>query len=396
MNESDFRYVDAPTPALDDEGYTGVAWVKQSSKDVFFQLFDPEGEAVLAEPINVSRSPDVFSWLPRILIASADPREVHVLWQEIVFSGGSHGGETFYARSTDGGRTFGDPLNLSNTPAGAAKGRLTREIWDNGSLDLAMGPGGELYAAWSEYEGTLWLSRSVDGGESFSDPVPVAQRGAREPARGPSLTVGPEGAVHLVWTVGEDRAADLRFATSLDGGRSFGEPRVILESGGHSDAPKIAAAPDGTLHLVYGESPDGPRGTSRVLYARSRDGGRTFEQPREISDPARLDVEADGFPALALAGASDVYVLWELFPRAGRRPEGLGFTVSTDGGETFSAPAPVPGTSGPDLGFNGSLQGLLQNKLAANEAGALAVVNSTFLQGEESRVRLLLGRPEER
>jgi hypothetical protein len=34
---------------------------------------------------------------------------VYVLWQEIVFSGGSHGGEIFFARSRDGGQTWSAP-----------------------------------------------------------------------------------------------------------------------------------------------------------------------------------------------------------------------------------------------------------------------------------------------
>src|ERR671939_82717 len=85
------------------------------------------------EPVNVSRSPHTFSWLPRIAVSSADPRRVLVLWQEIIFSGGSHGGDILLARSEDGGRSFAPPLNLSNSRAGDGKGRLTRERWHNRS-----------------------------------------------------------------------------------------------------------------------------------------------------------------------------------------------------------------------------------------------------------------------
>jgi hypothetical protein len=92
-------------------------------------------------------------------------------------------------RSIDGGKSFSEPLNLSNSMAGDGKGRLTRERWDNGSLDLAMGPEGNLYAAWTDYEGRLWSSRSSDQA-SFSKPLLIAGGGA-EPARGPSLAVDP-------------------------------------------------------------------------------------------------------------------------------------------------------------------------------------------------------------
>jgi hypothetical protein len=109
-----------------------------------------------------------------MVIASSDASHVYVLWQEIVFSGGTHGGEIFFARSTNGGKTFSDAINLSNTIAGDGKGRITSRYWHNGSLDLAMGPQGDLYAAWTEYEGNLWFSRSTDQGDSFSDPLRIA------------------------------------------------------------------------------------------------------------------------------------------------------------------------------------------------------------------------------
>ncbi len=202
MNESAFYYVDDPTVAINEQGFVGVAWADQSRQDIFFQIYEPDGKKRFEKPVNVSGSPRIFSWLPRMVIASSDASDVYILWQEIVFSGGSHGGEIFFARSTDGGKTFSNPLNLSNSTAGDGKGRLTRRRWHTGSLDLAMGPEGDLYAAWTEYEGKLWFSRSADGGEAFSHPLRIAVGHDAEPARGPSLSVGAVGTFYLAWTVG--------------------------------------------------------------------------------------------------------------------------------------------------------------------------------------------------
>jgi len=392
MNESEFHFVDDPTVAINERGFVAVAWADHSRKDIFVQIYGPDGQKRLEAPVNVSRSPRIFSWLPRMLITSTDAIEVFILWQEIVFSGGSHGGEIFFARSTDSGKTFSDPLNLSNDIAGSGKGRLTRRDWHNGSLDLAMGPGGDLYAAWTEYEGTLWLSRSTDRGGSFSRPVRVAGGGDAKPARGPSLAVAPRGEVYLAWTVGEDRAADIRVAGSADRGRSFGEPRVVVESDGHADAPKIVVDGKGTVHLVYAESPAGPFDRYRIRYTRSADGGRTFEAPREISSPQTEQVESVNFPALSVDGRDTLYVLWELFPSRGNYPQGLGFTSSRDAGRTFAPPTVVPGSVDRALGGNGSQQGLLMRKLAVNGAGAIAVVNSTFARNEKSHVWLVRGQ----
>ena len=251
MNDSEFRYIDDPTVAINEQGFVAVAWADQSRQDIFFQIYEPDGKRRFEEPVNVSGSPHIFSWLPRMVIGPNDAHDVYILWQEIVFSGDTHGGEIYFVRSTDGGKTFSDLLNLSNSIAGDGKGRISRRRWHNGSLDLVMGPEGDLYAAWTEYEGNLWFSRSADGGETFSHPLRVAGGHDAEPARGPSLAVDAESTVYLAWTVGEDKAADIRFAKSVDHGRSFDEPQIVIESSGHSDAPKIAVDSKGTVHLVY-------------------------------------------------------------------------------------------------------------------------------------------------
>ncbi|MDX1630503.1 MAG: sialidase family protein [Thermoanaerobaculia bacterium] len=391
MNESRFLYVDDPTVASNGDGSVGVVWADQARRDLFFQRFGPDGDPLFEKPTNVSRSPRVFSWLPRAVMTSGNPGEVYVLWQEIVFSGGTHGGEAFFARSTDGGRSFERPRNLSRSKAGDGKGRLTERRWHNGSLDLVRGPGGELYAAWTEYEGTLWLSRSTNEGRNFSSPLAVTGSGDSLPARGPSLAVAPDGTLFLAWTVGENREADIRWATSRDRGRSFGEIRIAYASDSHSDAPKIAADEGGTIHLVFDESESGPFGRSRVLYTRlDRDASR-FERPRRISGGGSGDPGGAAFPALDFGPAGTLFALWEHYPAGARRPRGLGYALSRDGGASFSPPSVIPGTLDPDLGVNGSQQGLLSRKLAVDDR-EIAVVNSTFREGEESRVWLYRGK----
>lgn len=391
MNESEFHYVDDPTVAINEEGVVAVAWVNQSRKDIFFQVHALDGKKRFEQPVNVSRTPKIFSWLPRMVMTSDDPSTVYLLWQEIVFSGGTHGGEIFFARSIDGGKTFDDPLNLSNSIAGDGKGRLTPRYWHNGSLDLALGPQRTLYAAWTEYEGALWLSRSTDGGESFSKPLRIAGGVGAAPARGPSLAVAADKTVYLAWTVGEDRAADIHVAKSGDAGRSFGAPRAAFQSAGHADAPKIAVDSKATVHIVYAESPAGPFERYHIRYTRSRDGARTFDKPREISSPLPREFESTNFPALSVDAEDNLYVLWELFPDRRDWPRGLGFTVSTDAGRTFAPPLIVPRSADLALGYNGSRQGLLMRKLAVNAAGAIAVVNSTLKRGESSHVWLFRG-----
>jgi hypothetical protein len=377
QNESRYDYVDDPSVAMADDGTLTVVWVDQARKDVFFRRIGS------SEALNVSRSPDTFSWLPRIALAPANPRRIFILWQEIIFSGGSHGGDILFSRSEDGGVTFSQPLNLSNSTAGDGKGRISRDVWHNGSLDLAAGADGMLYAAWTEYEGALWVARSRDGGKSFS---PLSRIDDTRPARAPSLAIAPDGAVYLAWTVGEDDGADIRVARSTDAGASFRAPVLVQRSKGYSDAPKLAVDRAGTVHLAYAESSGGPFERYRVLYTRSTDGGQTFGPPKTISA-----VNA-AFPSLSLDASDNLYVAWELFDDHRRRPRGLGFAVSRDLGRTFTAPALVPESADRAGGRNGSHQGLLMRKLAVNRDGAIAIVNSSLKDNESSRVWLIRGQ----
>ena len=396
QNESQYDYVDDPTVALDAHGAAAVAWVDQRRKDVFFQVYERNGKPRHKQPVNVSRSPEVFSWLPRLVLSPGHPSEVYVLWQEIVFSGGSHGGEIFFARSRDGGASFSQPINLSNSIGGDGKGRINKDIWHNGSLDLAIGRDGALYAAWTEYDGPLWFSRSNGRGESFSKPMRIAGGGKAEAARAPALAVGPDNSVYLAWTVGEEDGADIRLAKSSDGGRTFGQPTIVAMTKGYSDAPKLAVDRKGTVHVVHGESSGGPFDRYHVRYTRSHDGARTFEPGREISRPHPERIESEAFPALSLDEQDNAYVLWEIYPERHEHPRGLAIAYSRDGGQTFSAPAIVPGSNDPAGGLNGSHQGLLMRKLGVKRAGDIAVVNSSLKHNEKSRVWLMRGQLRQR
>ncbi len=178
------------------------------------------------------------------------------------------------------------------------------------------------------------------------------------PARGPSVAVHGQK-VFVTWTVGEDESADIHLSRSFDGGRSFEPPRVVVETDGHSDAPKIMVDSAGMLHLVFAESPTGLFERYHIRYMRSGNGGQTFQGLRTIPNPHPRQFESGSFPSLGVAGNERVYVLWELFPDRKSRSRALGFTYSNDGGRSFAPPALIPDIANPALGENGSRQGML-------------------------------------
>lgn len=374
QNDSRYDYVDDAGVAFAHDGGLALAWVDQKSKDVWLRRMAASGRA--GAPVNVSRSPSTFSWLPRIAADPSRPGRLCVLWQEIIFSGGSHGGDILFACAGDGGTAFSTPRNLSDSAGGDGKGRLDRRTWSNGSLDLAIGADGTVFAAWTEYHGALWLSRSADGGASFSKPRRIAGDNKR-PARAPALAVGPGRTVHLAWTVGEDPHAAIRVARSIDKGASFGAPLLVGGGDGAADAPRLAAGGGGSLHLAYAQG-------GAVRYTRAAPGAG-FDPVRTLSSPGAA------YPALAGDGRSTLVVAWENMDKAGRA-QALGIAVSRDAGRRFSAPETVPGSAAPPGGSSGSQQGLLGAKLAVGRDGRIALVNSSLVPGQRSRVWLMRTR----
>lgn len=394
QNESRYDYVDDPAVAIDAQGGIAVTYVDEARKDVFFQRFAADGRGQLAAPVNVSRNPASFSWLPRVLLAQDDPRKVFVLWQEILFGGGSHGGDIFFARSEDGGNSFFPALNLTMAASGMGKGRINRDIWHNGSLDLALAADGTLYAAWTEYHGGLWLARSTDGGARFTQPQRIAGGDGEKPARAPSLAAGKDGVLYLAWTTGDDDGADIHVARSTDGGLHVEQPLLVAPSSSYSDAPRLAMDDAGILHLVYAESRKGPFDRYRIYYTRSTDGARSFDTPRDISQPLPGKAVSAAFPEIAVDGGGSVFVLWESYDDARDRPRGLGMVLSRDGGRNFGPPMTVPGSIDPGGGFNGSYQGLLMKKLAVSRTGSVSIANSALVQDRSSRVWIMRAERE--
>lgn len=376
QNDSRYDYVDDATVAFGPGGGLLLAWVEQRSKDVWLRPATAQGRA--GPPVNVSRSPATFSWLPRILVDPRRAGHVYLLWQEIIFSGGAHGGDILFARSRDGGKSFSPPLNLSRSRGGDGKGRLSRSIWSNGSLDLVAGNDGGLVAAWTEYDGALWIARSADAGAGFSMPRRIAGDDA-QPARAPTLAAGPGATVWLAWTVGEDPAARIRVARSPDGGASFGA--LLLAGGaGRADAPSLAVDGEGKLHLAY--ALHAPGREPQVRYTALGAGG--FAPARAVSPPGAA------YPMLVGDSRNGLVLAWENLGPS-ERPLSLGLAFSRDAGRSFSKPATVPGSGAPAGGSNGSQQGLLGRKLAIDGAGRVVLVNSSLVPGQGSRVWLMRG-----
>ena len=170
------------------------------------------------------------------------------------------------------------------------------------------------------------------------------------------------------WTLREEVRQGLEYywdivirpyvASSTDGGQSFSEPVNLaedlwLEEGneGVKTPPHALAGTDGTVYVVFGEeSWAGPRDDpgddappASIYLAVSRDGGGTYESSSIYTEPA-----PDGtsyawiWPARGAVDhrSGNLYVVWEQLSNAGQ-PVSISMIRSTDGGRTWSDPTAV-------------------------------------------------------
>jgi len=131
--------------------------------------------------------------------------------------------------------------------------------------------------------------RSTDHGATFSTPVQVNSQGMVEfkmGERGPKLTVGRDGGIHVVWVDcwAPGVATFVRYARSRDEGRSF-EPLQTVSSMNGVDGVTMAA--DGTghvlvfWHVAHPPQRDIPQATW-LHVARSADNGLTFAADEHV------------------------------------------------------------------------------------------------------------------
>ncbi len=205
------------------------------------------------------------------------------------------------SRSSDGGRTFSDPVVLSD-PHRERVGAASPVVDANGELVVMYQDFKDDRRDFEFLEGPPWaqpfalvLTRSRDGGRTFSPGVEVDA--GLVPTRRflvflpefPSLAAGREGSLYAAWADGRNGDEDVFLRRSDDKGRTWSEPRRIndnrLGDGTSQYLPRVSVAPGGRVDVLYLDrrgDPDQDVMTDAYL-ATSSDGGRSFASTRMSS-----------------------------------------------------------------------------------------------------------------
>jgi hypothetical protein len=264
---------------------------------------------------------------------------------------------------------------------------------DQAPPDVAVGPDGTVYVAYlvqTPVEGRrfpasgLRVARSADGARSFAPPVrPHEDVGFPTSHHFHDLAVGTDGTIYVAWldgsaqdryeaehpqpTAGDPHAhspdgpgTEVRVARSTDGGRTFAPAVVVAQHTCQCCRTALATGAGGTVYVAWRHLyEDGAGAAIRDLaVARSTDGGATFSAPAPVhADGWRLDGCPHAGPALAVDGAGRLHAAW--FTGAEGR-QGAYHAVADDG-LAFGPPHPLATTTaGPHLALATDADGGVQ------------------------------------
>jgi hypothetical protein len=249
--------------------------------------------------------------------------------------GNNFGGRQF-SRSTNGGITWMDPINIPNSP-----------VW--GTLDVD-GNGNLFIGGASNFASPFWCVRSSNA--KNGNVVPTFDR-VTQVNLGGSLTysepINPEGLV--------------------------GQLFLTVDRSG--------TATNNNIYMLASVRPTGATNGADVMFVRSTNGGQSFSAPRRINDDPINHNQWHWFGTLSVAPNGRIDAVWfDTRGAANNTNSQLFYSWSTDGGVTWASNVAVSNSFNPFLGYPN------QNKIGdyitivSDNSGANVAYAATF-NGEE-------------
>jgi hypothetical protein len=233
--------------------------------------------------------------------------------------------QVVFARSTDQGVTFSQPINVSNS---------TGEGFDPA---IAIGSDDAINLAWEDTGsgiGQIFFSRSTDGGASFSTPGQVSA--ALGEASDAEIAIDSQGRITVAW-IEEQPAGGTRIgaSNSSDGGETFGAPQIVT-SGPEAEFEYLAMVARGTtIYLTYGDDD-----AQQIYLTQSRSAVLDFSKPLQLSNADANKGEAKS-PSVAVDGNGRIHVVWIDTSILGG-DHGLLVYRSSPDGQSFTPPVLIP------------------------------------------------------
>ena len=266
--------------------YATLAYnVANSSSDGIYVSASQDGGLTWGDPVAVHLGGEAFDDKEAMIVDTGDSPyrgRVYVVWdapsqsgQPLLFSYSADEGRSYRSAVT----VFDQGANIGAIPVVGPEG-VVHLVWLN-----ALGINGNLIA-----------SRSMDGGDTWSPPVLISDvrvsgiPGSRTGDGIPSAAIDPRnGALYAVWQ--DDRFSpgidQVVLSRSTDGGLTWSAPKLVSDGPRNAAnfTPAVAVSPDGVVGVAYYSFRNDP--SRHVLVdeylAISRDGGKKFAKSVRVS-----------------------------------------------------------------------------------------------------------------
>jgi hypothetical protein len=209
--------------------------------------------------------------------------------------------DVFSCASFDRGKTWTEPVNVSNSPGISTQPEIIVE--KSGALDVAWR---ELTVG--EHNPDIFFSRSTDGGKIWSKPVDVSN--SPGVSSQPALACASDDSIHLVWsdTSKGRKNQEIYYSYSKDGGQTWGKDSLmpaedVSNTLGASSEPRIGIGADDIVHIVWTDSTSGKLRPDIFYTSKIND---KFIKPIDLSDNTRVSAHPD----IAMGPNSKVYLAW--------------------------------------------------------------------------------------
>jgi hypothetical protein len=278
------KSVVGPSVGIDHQGRIAAAWVEEEkeTRTILFARSEMPG-GPLGAPVAVNRpseTPYYRQESPALIVHGDD---VFVTWSMThpkMTPDKPFSGELRLSRSSDGGRSFG-PSTLVNDDE-----QVIQHTFDA----MQVGPDGVLHFAWidgreGKKEPATFVARSTDHGRTITKNFKVDDNTCV--CCRTSIATSVEGIVYVAWRkIFEGNIRETVVSRSVDGGETFSAPVVVgndrwtYQACPHRPA-SLGVDRLGRLYVVW--YTEGADETPAIYLAYSDDQGRTFSDKTQIN-----------------------------------------------------------------------------------------------------------------
>lgn len=262
----------------------------------------------------------------------------------------------YLTSSSDRGRTFREPWKVLGEENYSTRMAIDRSegkagrihlVWLHSSLDAPVG-------GLPPVHNPILAAHSDDGGRTFTEPIEISDH-RRERVVAPALALGPDGTVTVLYYDLKEDAVDYRgldgptwagtwelvMTRSTDGGRRFAPGVKVDEIVPPGRVMLIFTMPPPSIAVdgdrIYAGWWDARHGDPDVFVAASEDGGRTWQPAKRVNDTAQGDGRDQYLIRLSVApgGRLDAVFLDRRNDETNLRND-VYYTYSTDRGGAFA------------------------------------------------------------